>query len=494
MRIVKVSKGDVVSAQVDASYNTPATQHNGSGLSLLLQPVSGNLPGQDGSNTNRPALSVGILYNPASPPSTSVPRAYLRLLAYNSAGEVIRDEPVYVNSQDCLGKLATSAYRVEQDGYVRVYLASESDAPAYFDNLSVSHQQAMIVQEHHFDPFGLHLSGIEKEGSYPYQYNGLSEQQADPTGKGYTYETDWRGYDPALGRFKGIDALADEMPGINPYQYSYNNPVMFNDPSGLIVLPVLTVAAKRIVSTTAAQVFGQAVMHSAVQLTAGAAIQALGGGLSGCCPGPCCPEQGAQQAQTSGQTPASQQGVAQEARGVNPLTLPVAEQVVERVVGQAVGRGAVWLVRGASAATAFLTAMLYSHPAGAGSAFSNQLVGEQLQRFNELEAIRTTGNRSLTPSELEELDLLTQLQFPHGRPSRVSLPDLAGKEKAIPKKFKQVKKFGYQHGQKVYEYKGKYYSRDVDSHNGGAWKVFEEVGGKLKRIGTADENLNIFKR
>ena len=232
MRIVKVSKGDVVSAQVDASYTTAATQHNGSGLSLMLQPVSGNLPGQDGSNVNRPALSVGILYNPASPPSTSVPRAYLRLLAYNSTGEVIRDEPVYVNSQDCLGKLATSAYQVEQDGYVRIFLASESDAPAYFDNLSVSHQQAMIVQEHHFDPFGLHLAGIEKEGTYPYQYNGLSEQQADPTGKGYTYETDWRGYDPALGRFKGIDALADEMPGINPYQYSYNNPIMFNDPSG----------------------------------------------------------------------------------------------------------------------------------------------------------------------------------------------------------------------------------------------------------------------
>ena len=112
-----------------------ATQHNGSGLSAFLQLNGSNPPGQEGSNTNRPALSVGILYNPSSPPSTSVPRAYLRLLAYNSAGEVIRDEPVYVNSQDCLGRLATSSYRVEQDGYVRVYLASESDAPAYFDNL-----------------------------------------------------------------------------------------------------------------------------------------------------------------------------------------------------------------------------------------------------------------------------------------------------------------------------------------------------------------------
>ena len=147
MRIVKVSKGDVVSANVDGYYTTPATQNNGSGLSLLLQPVSGNLPGQEGSNTNRPALSVGILFNPSTTPPSNVPRAYLRLLAYNSAGEVIRDQPVYVNSQDCLGKLNTS-YQVEQDGYVRVYLASESDAPTYFDNLTVSHQQGMIVQEH----------------------------------------------------------------------------------------------------------------------------------------------------------------------------------------------------------------------------------------------------------------------------------------------------------------------------------------------------------
>lgn len=63
----------------------------------------------------------------------------------------------------------------------------------------------------------------------------------------------------------------------------------------------------------------------------------------------------------------------------------------------------------------------------------------------------------------------------------------------IPKTFKQTKKFGFKHGQKVYEYMGKYFSKDVDSHNGGVWKVFKEVGGKLKRIGTADKDLNIFK-
>jgi hypothetical protein len=75
-----------------------------------------------------------------------------------------------------------------------------------------------------------------------------------------------------------------------------------------------------------------------------------------------------------------------------------------------------------------------------------------------------------------------------------------GSKNDVPKGFKETKKFGYQHGEKVYEYKGKFYSRDVGSgngrgsHNGGVWKVFEEKNGKLRRIGTADEDLNIFKK
>lgn len=50
------------------------------------------------------------------------------------------------------------------------------------------------------------------------------------------------------------------------------------------------------------------------------------------------------------------------------------------------------------------------------------------------------------------------------------------------------------HGQKVYKKGNKYYSKDADGHSGGKWKVFEKSGGKLKRVGTADKNLNIFKK
>lgn len=58
----------------------------------------------------------------------------------------------------------------------------------------------------------------------------------------------------------------------------------------------------------------------------------------------------------------------------------------------------------------------------------------------------------------------------------------------------ETKEFGYLHGQKVYKRKNLYYSKDIDSHAGGIWKVFRNTGGKLERIGTADEDLNIFKK
>jgi len=43
----------------------------------------------------------------------------------------------------------------------------------------------------------------------------------------------FRPYDPALGRFTGIDYLADFFVGINPYSFGFNNPITFGDPDGL---------------------------------------------------------------------------------------------------------------------------------------------------------------------------------------------------------------------------------------------------------------------
>lgn len=66
------------------------------------------------------------------------------------------------------------------------------------------------------------------------------------------YATDFRSYDHQIGRLWQIDPLAEITDGISPYAYCSNNPILLNDPTGLLgdsirttVLPEVTVTATR---------------------------------------------------------------------------------------------------------------------------------------------------------------------------------------------------------------------------------------------------------
>ncbi|MCF8355203.1 MAG: RHS repeat-associated core domain-containing protein [Melioribacteraceae bacterium] len=45
-----------------------------------------------------------------------------------------------------------------------------------------------------------------------------------------------RYYDSDIGRWLSVDPLADLQPGINPYHYSFNNPLKYTDPTGMMPL------------------------------------------------------------------------------------------------------------------------------------------------------------------------------------------------------------------------------------------------------------------
>jgi len=61
-----------------------------------------------------------------------------------------------------------------------------------------------------------------------YQYNGKEfEQVANLLDYG------WRWYDPVIGRWGGVDPLAEWAPQLTPFRYGFNNPISFTDPDGL---------------------------------------------------------------------------------------------------------------------------------------------------------------------------------------------------------------------------------------------------------------------
>jgi RHS repeat-associated protein len=62
-----------------------------------------------------------------------------------------------------------------------------------------------------------------------YRYNGKELYG----GLGW-YDYGARYYDPALGRFTGVDKLADEPEQVDksPYAYAWNNPIKYDDPEG----------------------------------------------------------------------------------------------------------------------------------------------------------------------------------------------------------------------------------------------------------------------
>jgi RHS repeat-associated protein len=103
------------------------------------------------------------------------------------------------------------------------------------------------VQETHYDPWGVELQGLG------YQQGGLKVNKYLYNGKEFNdhlglnlFDYGARMYDASVGRWFTVDPLAEEMRRHSPYNYAFNNPVIFIDPDGrsprLIKMAVKTVA------------------------------------------------------------------------------------------------------------------------------------------------------------------------------------------------------------------------------------------------------------
>jgi RHS repeat-associated protein len=101
-----------------------------------------------------------------------------------------------------------------------------------FWNTTTLKFEAGVESINDYYPFGMAMKGRQLNPVYRYGYNGM-ELDNEVSGNGNSYTTEFRQYDPRLGRWKSLDPLMAKYPMMSPYVAFNNNPVFYNDPLGL---------------------------------------------------------------------------------------------------------------------------------------------------------------------------------------------------------------------------------------------------------------------
>ncbi|AEE51246.1 RHS repeat-associated core domain protein [Haliscomenobacter hydrossis DSM 1100] len=161
---------------------------------------------------------------------------YLGGIEYNAVGTTRKLEAIYfadgrVYNTNVTTASTTVALRYEYA--IRDHLGNTRLMFSDLDNLGTISSNE-ILQENHYYPFGMNMEGVwmNDAGSKDskYLYNG--KELNDDFGLGWMdYGARW--YDAGIGRWNGVDDLADKSRSSSPYIYVENNPVLMIDPDGM---------------------------------------------------------------------------------------------------------------------------------------------------------------------------------------------------------------------------------------------------------------------
>jgi len=99
------------------------------------------------------------------------------------------------------------------------------------NNRVVISQNDNVVQRNDYYPFGMEFA--DNEGNdQPYKYNG---KELDKMHGLNLYDYSARHYEPGIGRFTTVDPMAEKYYSISPYAYVANNPLIYIDPTGMVI-------------------------------------------------------------------------------------------------------------------------------------------------------------------------------------------------------------------------------------------------------------------
>ncbi|AEL26709.1 DUF6443 domain-containing protein [Cyclobacterium marinum] len=240
----EVFTGDQLNLSVYGKYEeqplqktNPAGFVNSGGKSKILDDLnelSKSTQQAGGANPITILNMIGIVATDLQQKQT--PEAYLLYALYDSDGNryEVGKQPLSRKAANQHEVLEEKLY-ISQDGYMETVLVNETAEDVWFDDFSISRTPSIVIQETHYDPWGLELNGLGyqnggvKENKYLYNGKELIEDE----GLEY-YDYGARMYDPVIGRWGVVDPMADQMTRHSPYNYAFDNPIRFIDPDGMM--------------------------------------------------------------------------------------------------------------------------------------------------------------------------------------------------------------------------------------------------------------------
>ncbi len=239
------------SYDVDGNMTLDPYKGASTGMSVTYNHL--NLPTNFSFGSNG---SMSILYDQLGKklrrtvsPTTSAgyTQDYVNGLEYRTnSGGALTLEAIY-HLEGRIVPLGGTSYQYEYT--IKDHLGNERLTFADLNANNVVDVPGDILQENHYYPFGLNMTYSWMNNVAPdnrYQYNS-KEYNDDFALNLNDYGARW--YDPAIGRWWSIDPLAEKMKPHSPYNYAFNNPLMFVDPDGKeaeLPKPTVTQTTRRI--------------------------------------------------------------------------------------------------------------------------------------------------------------------------------------------------------------------------------------------------------
>lgn len=241
--MIQVSTGDGVQLEVFARYSTGMGSNNAL-ISNLASVVTGSF-GLTSGEAAHTALTNNVPPQAATIGQTAgVPKAYLFYILFNSSYVYQQFGYVAVNNTALVGHQQMYLdITVPTGGYLYTYVANEANVSAatsvYFDDFTIVHTRntptLQVLQTNDYFPFGLQIaaSSYQKQTSLDndYLYNGKELQDEHNLG---WLDYGARMYDNTIGRWHVIDPFTERMANFSTYAYTFNNPILFIDPSGML--------------------------------------------------------------------------------------------------------------------------------------------------------------------------------------------------------------------------------------------------------------------